>query len=96
MDHPGRYQISGNKLINIVIKLVEVKNNVEFAAIKKKEVEHGSFVNFAMFYCIKVSVLSDITLQNYIACLKKIIIWIMEYYININLKMILIDKINIV
>ena len=28
--------------------------------------------------------------------LKKIIIWIMEYYMNINLKMILIDKINIV
>ena len=27
--------------------------------------------------------------------LKKIIIWVMEYYININLKMILVDRINI-
>mgnify|MGYP004589636347 CR=1 FL=1 len=29
---------------------------------KKKEAKHVTFVNFAMFYYIKVTVLSDITL----------------------------------
>ena len=44
--------------------MVEVKtskDNVEFVQFKKKEVEHVSFVNFAMFYYIKVAVLSDVT-----------------------------------
>ena len=42
--------------------MVEVKtskDNVEFVQFKKKEVEHVSFVNFAMFYYIKVAVLSE-------------------------------------
>jgi len=39
-----------------------LKDNAEFVQLKKKEVEHVLFVNFAIFHYTKVIVLSGIIL----------------------------------
>ena len=73
-----------------------LKDNVEFVQLKKKRSRTCFICKFCNVLLHKGDWFERYHAIKKYYLLEEIIIWIMEYYININVKMILIDKINIV